>query len=318
MKFATSFTFLIIFFLSHAKEEKRVAFGFIHRETTIDKTLHSDEAKFQFTFKNIDSFFLNAPVVYSDNGKQDTVKMLNGSFSILTTTGKHVFQVYLSNKYYEVTSDTIEINSKEVKSYDIYTYEAPVEIIVDKPVIYLYPEKTQNINVEVLPIGEFSMTYPNYKNGWNVTANPNGEIIYQNESYNYLFWEAIQTDFFSMDLMKEGFIVSKNDVITFLEDKLTHTGLTSKEQADFITFWAPQLMKHDEVFIHFHFNDDCDNFAELNISPEPDQVIRIYITWTYDMGEMNVTPQKIPKMKRNGFTVIEWGGQEINLGLINI
>jgi hypothetical protein len=47
-----------------------------------------------------------------------------------------------------------------------------------KPVIYLYPSITQNINVKIDERITLSCSYPKYsKTGWNVTAYPNGTIV---------------------------------------------------------------------------------------------------------------------------------------------
>lgn len=60
-----------------------------------------------------------------------------------------------------------------------------------KPVIYLYPESKEDISVKVkFKDGNFTCTYPEYTNGWNVTAYPNGKIINKtdNDEYSYLYW----------------------------------------------------------------------------------------------------------------------------------
>ena len=41
-----------------------------------------------------------------------------------------------------------------------------------KPVIYLYPEKTTEVDVKVNLDGTFTTTYPKYNDGWNVVAEP--------------------------------------------------------------------------------------------------------------------------------------------------
>ena len=51
--------------------------------------------------------------------------------------------------------------------------------------------------------------------------------------------------------VESGFFVGSDQVVSFLEKKLTDAGLSSKEQADFITFWGPKLAQNELNFVHF-------------------------------------------------------------------
>lgn len=66
-------------------------------------------------------------------------------------------------------------------------------------------------------------------------------------------------------------------------------------------------------------NEDADYFGELNITPRPDNVYRLYIL-TCPIKDPNQTgplqAQEIKPISRNGFTVIEWGGSEIDPQMI--
>jgi hypothetical protein len=100
-------------------------------------------------------------------------------------------------------------------------------------------------------------------------------------------------------------------IISFLEQQLTQFGLTSKEQADFITFWGPQLMKNKLNYVHFVLDEAANQFGILEIQPKPTTVSRIYIVWSDVSNVQNLpqlTEQKITKRPRKGFHVIEWGG----------
>ncbi|MFN4308025.1 hypothetical protein [Sulfurihydrogenibium azorense] len=48
--------------------------------------------------------------------------------------------------------------------------------IVKKPAIYLYPTKKQKVFLKVNANGTLTKTIPEYKDGWDITANPNGKI----------------------------------------------------------------------------------------------------------------------------------------------
>ena len=182
-----------------------------------------------------------------------------------------------------------------------------------KPVIYLYPKHKQNVNVKVIPKDEFLFTYPKYtENGWDVIAYPDGEIEYENKTYNYLFWEGVSSEEYTIDMTK-GFEVDSDTLIEFFEHTLTKIGLTTEEQADFITYWGPKLQENQLNFIHFDFNESYEkNIAQLKVTPQPNSFIRIFMTYHY-IDELEYTEQQtIPTYKRKGFTVVEWGGSYRN------
>ena len=52
--------------------------------------------------------------------------------------------------------------------------------------------------------------------------------------------------------------------------------------------------------------------AQLEITPAPDTVIRVFMTFKAADGMIRLLPQKLTAPERTGFTVIEWGGTEIN------
>ena len=51
--------------------------------------------------------------------------------------------------------------------------------------------------------------------------------------------------------------------------------------------------------------------ARLDISPAPDTVIRVFMTWKASEEFVKTTPQTLIAPPRHGFTVIEWGGSQI-------
>ena len=209
-------------------------------------------------------------------------------------------------------------------SYHIYAYAESVEKQQDvinfvsgikencagvgiggKPVIYLYPEKEQEVNVKLDLDGKFTFTYPEYNNGWNVTAKPDGTIISDGKEYSYLFWEGLMPTF--KPDFKEGFVVKGSDSAEFLRETLSQMGLTPKEYNEFIVYWAPKLQENEYNKIYFAEEDYTDK-AKLEINPKPDSILRVFMV--YEKADENtVLPkQEIKPFERKGFTVVEWGG----------
>ena len=178
--------------------------------------------------------------------------------------------------------------------------------VARKPVIYLYPEEPMDISVQLnIKESKFTTIYPkfNRKNSWNVHAKPNGEILIKNKKYPYLFWEA---ETYNPQEQNEGFLVTNENAEEFLEEKLEILELTEKEKTDFITYWLPVLLS----LCTFQSKKFFNNF-ELNISPKPDSLIRVFLTIKKLDTPVNIKEQNLESVERKGFTVIEWGGSEI-------
>ena len=174
-----------------------------------------------------------------------------------------------------------------------------------KPVIYLYPQKEQEVNVKLDLDGKFTFTYPEYNNGWNVTAKPDGTIISDGKEYSYLFWEGLMPTF--KPDFKEGFVVKGSDSAEFLRETLSQMGLTPKEYNEFIVYWAPKLQENEYNKIYFA-EDDYTDEAKLEINPKPDSILRVFMV--YEKADENtiLPKQEIKPFERKGFTVVEWGG----------
>ena len=181
-----------------------------------------------------------------------------------------------------------------------------------KPVLYLYPEETTDVEVKLtLKNSKFTCIYPKFnesENTWKVKAFPNGEISISDKKYPYLFWEADSYD--AQDLSK-GFVVKAEDTQEFLEEKLKKFGLNDKEACDFITFWLPVLIKNKISLCSFQTQKFFES-AVYDINPKPKTIIRVFISIKKLNEEIKVEEQEIKGIKRKGFTIVEWGGSEIN------
>ncbi len=190
--------------------------------------------------------------------------------------------------------------------YNVYYTKANFEYITaGKPVIYLYPQKETNVNVEVYFNGDFTFTYPEYNHGWTVTAKPDGTLVSDITEYPYLFWEGKVMNY--MPKFDEGFLVSRKETVSFLEEKLEILGLNEKERADFITYWAPQLIKNNFNIIKFDTKEYASKVS-LNIEPQPDSVIRVFMVYKVADETESIKKQELDRVERKGFVAVEWGG----------
>ncbi|HHX59957.1 MAG TPA: hypothetical protein GX707_04335 [Epulopiscium sp.] len=178
--------------------------------------------------------------------------------------------------------------------------------VTEKPVIYLYPEETTDVTVELDYNGEFICTYPAYNDGWSVTAEPDGTLINgeDGEEYSYLFWEGVDDVQYDMN---KGFVVKGEDTLEFLREKLKYLGLTPKEYNEFIVYWLPKMQNNLYNLITFQ-NEVYLSNAKLKITPEPDSVLRVFMAYKPLDEAIFIEEQNLKSFNRKGFSVIEWGG----------
>ena len=188
-------------------------------------------------------------------------------------------------------------------------YEAG-EPVFDKPIIYLYPEKDTVCSVKLDVSGGITCSYPEYKeNGWeNFTAKHDGTLIFPDgKEYYALYWEGKGVT--GLD-MTAGFCVKGSDTASFLSDILPKLGLNAKEANEFVIYWLPRMQDNAYNLISFQTKAYTDN-AKLTITPEPDTMIRVFMAYKPLQNPIEIQPQTIETPQRNGFTVVEWGGSEI-------
>ncbi len=185
----------------------------------------------------------------------------------------------------------------------------PAKVILGKPVIYLYPEEVTEVSVKLDVAGEMICTYPAYKDGWQMTAHPDGTLVDgDGKTYTCLFWEAEGMNTFDLT---RGVCVAGADTATFLEEHLEAMGLNGRECNEFIIYWLPRMEGNPYNLITFQ-QDAYTDQAGLEITPAPDSLLRVFMAWKPLDRWIDVEPQTFEPFTREGFTVVEWGGAEIN------
>ena len=180
-----------------------------------------------------------------------------------------------------------------------------------KPIIYIYPEEECEVKMTLLDKDLLTCTYPKYTSGWDVIASPNGDLTdlkTGNKLYS-LYYESKNKNSYKME--RDGFCVKREDIASFLEEKLEILGLNYKEKEEFIVYWLPQLEKYDYVYIRFANEEEISKNMGLEIEPKPDTLIRIMMTWKGLETPVDVEEQKLERANRTGYTIVEWGGTEI-------
>lgn len=184
------------------------------------------------------------------------------------------------------------------------------------PIIYLYTESDEPVNVQLELDGELTVTYPEYvpDEGWTVTASPDGTLTDSDgNTYPFLFWEGD----LNMDYdLSYGYCVKGSETEEFLDNALAQLGLTETEAADFKAYWLPQMEGNAYNVITFQ-TTAFDDAVSHSVTPEPDTVIRVNMLWYASETEVEIEPQDLAGMNpmpedRDGFVFVEWGGEVID------
>ena len=201
---------------------------------------------------------------------------------------------------------TFDDGSTKVTSTVVYFQ--PEGAGIGKPVIYLYPEETTDVYVDVKPNGGISISDPELGDGWHVKATPDSRIYNyaDGKNYPYLFWEGYAVDF---ETPEDGFVVASKDVDAFFNRKLSVLGMNAKEIADFKEYWVPKLSEKPYYFITFVDQETFNGYAPLTIDPQPDSLIRVFFDYKGLDRPVRVRAQHFETPARDGFTVVEWGGR---------
>lgn len=181
---------------------------------------------------------------------------------------------------------------------------------VKKPLIYVYPLKKTNVTIKLGNPNLLTTSYPKYNTSWNVIASPNGNLkdTKTNRNYYGLYYESKKA---GLSMKDDGFIVKAGDTSKFLEEKLDILGLNEKEANEFIIYWLPILESNEYNYIRFETEEEIFDYMPLYINPKPDTLIRVIMDYKPLNKNIKIKEQKLIEKERSGYTVVEWGANEI-------
>jgi hypothetical protein len=186
-------------------------------------------------------------------------------------------------------------------------------MVLEKPVVYLYPTQVQDVTVAVHVDGTFLAQYPRMQDGvWRVKAGPTGEIFEPatERRFPYLFWEATRDAPMAIDAAR-AHCVPGSDAVSFLEDVAARYALNDRERTDFVTYWLPSLAGNPYNVVQLLDDAEYDRYATLAVTPTPDTVIRLFMVFRASATKVDVGAPALPQRTRAGFTVVEWGGADL-------
>lgn len=244
----------------------------------------------------------------------------NGNFS-LTVSSKDTAIFFYHESYVEIICWKYDFTGGHHVIMDFICSEKLPDgmiYIEEKPVIYAYSDERLTAKLELSNSEEFTFTYPEYHDGWEIEIGPSIKgVKVEGVDFPYLFWEGQKKDidFSSKEGIVEGFYLKTDTAVDFIQNSLIALGFNQTESTDFITYWAPRIQKHDYSSIQFLVDDQYDlEIGELKVDPVPNAKRRVYLLFEGDnvgKPKMNIEPQKLISFERKGFTILEWGGTEL-------
>ena len=208
-----------------------------------------------------------------------------------------------------------------------------VPVLMCKPAIYLYPEKTQKYEVKLDKSIKYNNVIPEYHNGWVVEAEPNGNIRdlqpkYTNcnklpsdfgfeyakkaceiNKYPYIYWDGVQIKKPLPD-KKEGFLVKYNEIENFLNEKADEIALIKDEKKEFVRYWTHKMQEKNWKYyiVYFLQNEEVDEYLPITLNPAPQNSNRVQIIIRKGKKNLKLEEQKLFPIIRQGSTIVEWGG----------
>lgn len=251
--------------------------------------------------------------------KKHTITAKNRAFGYMLSKGKHQFQFFLNASFRSIQ---FERELEGGKYLEIGIQFEPTgnynQIMVEKPVIYLYSEHEVPFSLKVNTEAAIQFTYPAYDGGWKGSSSPDGTIRMNGTTYPYLFWDAalnsekLHLNWYNAD------VIEGSQVVTYLESQLDRIGFNAKEKADFITYWGPRMQQQPYAEILWLQDENIHPIASLEMSPAF-KINRIYLVFRgSDLPVEQTLQLHVPQLKpldRSGNYLVEWGGMQIQTSL---
>lgn len=201
---------------------------------------------------------------------------------------------------------SLQLRSMQMLQRNMWTWATPW----CKPAIYMYPQETTSVNVKLDLDGQLTVSSPTYdrEKGWDVVAEPSGKLVtpLTLSDYPYLYYEA---DLKGVNIPKEGFVYSREELAASLKSLMTTIGFNEKETADFLAYWLPKLTEKPYYFVTLLPEDVINQKEKLTFSVNPDTLIRSRFVFEGLDAPISVkSPSNIASHSRSGFTVTDWGG----------
>ncbi|MGV3611849.1 MAG: hypothetical protein ACO1N0_12915 [Fluviicola sp.] len=303
-------------------EERGAVFPIWLIKDSVSGKIHPDSVRLVFKVEDFyQQLMLNQhsaiiQVKIDGQTKKYTISDQKRTFQVGLSKGKHQLDFFVNANFEEINLDN-EFRGGHYYEYGL-NFQGGIhsgkQIMVEKPVIYLYTANKESFRLKIKTDAELQFTYPAYKDEWKGTTSPDGTIQINGSNYPYLFWDAsLPVEKLNLNWQESDQILGEQ-TIEYLSAQLDHLGFNPKEKSDFITYWGPRMQKLKYLEILWIQNESVNEIASLDISPAFTQN-RIYILFKEISGLKDETLQlkfnELKPIDRTKNHLLEWGGIEI-------
>jgi hypothetical protein len=232
--------------------------------------------------------------------------------SLLTgTDGIYAFHDVTTGTYCIKASKSYESGGSGIFFCDgttRYTFDIEIADLVEKPAVYIYPERDDyfHVTLEFSNGADLTESVPEYLEGWNVFVETSGRI---DKRYDYLFYEASIP---GSPPIRQGWCMSRDDLPAGLKTLLLEMGLNESESDDFLEYWLDELAEYRYYCVYPLVGASLDNYVRLHVDPKPDAVLRFWLFFEGSVEFVDLPGYESAGFTRGPTTVVEWGGVRLN------
>ncbi len=253
-------------------------------ENALTKNFQGMSLEIDFLIPNIGSYCVDT------KGDQITIEQVISSLSLIGTNPAIYFEFRSPDEYPEPT----------IFPLDEYYGKASIGFYNNSQHISMQLD-TFNTLLAKFPFTDSTLTFLSVSD-----TNTLQYYVYTGDTEVRVDWTG---KYAQCTIFESGFVVSKYDVIPFIEEKLMLLGLDYYERKLFRRYWVKELVKNEYSLINFA-TDQYEEAVPMIVTPEPDKRIRIMMCFkavdsSFQIPEQVLTPVDAD---RSGFTVVEWGG----------
>ena len=200
-------------------------------------------------------------------------------------------------------------------SFTDYQIVPSGKVPVYKPNIYFYSEETLEADIVFLQENLLTETIPVYQDGWHIEVLEDGKIAWEQQKYDFLFYESLTDK--TLNQYEKGWYISCEEREKALKSVLELYQFNEKESEDFMEFWMDKLEANKNYMMYPQETECVDCQMPVSISPAPDSIRRIWFGFEeVSDAKENISEPEVDEIKREGFTVVEWGGFLLNNAIV--
>lgn len=188
-----------------------------------------------------------------------------------------------------------------------YTLDQRCDFIsVISPSLYFYPETPLPVTFKFLH-SHSTYTDPLLQQHLSFTASPDGTLNFDSQTRTRIYYEYSGVSF---DKPSRGWYIETQELPTFMQRFSDDLGLTPAERGDLLADLTASLQYQPQkpyVFIGLVDQKALARDLPIALSPQPENMYRIHVYAEFTKNKKTVSPERLNRLVRDGFTLLELG-----------